>query len=106
MSSVGGQQSGNNATESTTGDRFSFVLNVRGITEYNEDKLAVVITSGNLIESKMVDRSKAELPPGESTGERSVDTEINFAVNSGMKVGDEFQACVLSLGAQYQSIEC
>ena len=103
---VDAQQTQNNATASTTGDKFSFIVNVRGITEYNEDKLAVVITSGDLIEAKLVDRSQAVLPPGESTGPRSVDTEISFPAGSGMKAGDEFQACLLSMGAQYQSVEC
>lgn len=103
---VDAQQPQNNITSSTTGDRFTFIVNVRGITEYNEDELAIVITSGDLIEAKMVNRSQAVLPPGESTGPRSVDTEISFPAGSGMKAGDEFQTCVLSLGAQYQSVKC
>jgi hypothetical protein len=100
------QEAQNNTTGIAARNNFSFVVSVRGLTEYNEDKLAVVITSGDLIESKIVDRSEAVLPPGESTGPRTVDTQISFPANSGLKAGDEFQACVLSLGAQYQSVEC
>ena len=111
MPIVYGQQPLNNTATLPQESMFSFIITVRGLTEYNEDKLAVVIMSGNLIESKIVDRSKAVLPPGQSeepfsNEPRMVDTEIDFSPDSGMKAGDEFQACILSLGDQYQSIQC
>jgi hypothetical protein len=58
-----------------------------------------------------VDRSKAVLLPGTEdepfpNEPRMVDTEISFPTSSGMKAGDEFQACVLSLGAQYPQVNC
>jgi hypothetical protein len=35
-----------------------------------------------------------------------LDAVIEFPTTSGIKAGDEFQACVLSLGQPYQSIKC
>jgi hypothetical protein len=88
---------------------FVFVINVRGITSYNSDKLAVLFTSQNAVQAKLVDKSKAIIQAGEENSfspNKMVDTILEFPITSGIKSGDEFQACVLSLGQQYQSIKC